>query len=109
MLFHISKLFQVKNDMIPVYEVVLLSQFNNYVDLFLYYPQSLYKWSKQPLSYWCTIDIFFIKSNFKMIHSQVTLLALQNIPKIQKLMLWMIVLRKKVWREYDKEDDNCPD
>lgn len=51
MLFHISKLFQVKNDMIPVYEVVLLSQFNNYVDLFLYYPQSLYKWSKQPLSY----------------------------------------------------------
>ena len=33
MLLHISKLFQLKDDMISVYDVIFLSQFDNYVDL----------------------------------------------------------------------------
>ena len=43
-----------------------------------------------------------------MILSQIALLAPQNLPEIQKLILRMIVLRKKIGWEYDKEYDDRP-
>ena len=49
-----------------------------------------------------------IKSYFQIILGQITLLAPQNFPEIQKLMFGMIVLRKKIGWEYDKEYDDGP-